>query len=277
MRTIDSRTLPEGAITVDVLYSGINYKDGLAVTGRGKVIRAPFPFIPGIDFSGRVVTSEAPGFAAGDLVVQTGGGCGETFWGGYTQRQCVQADSLVKVPAELSCEQCMIMGTAGVTAMLSVMALEKHGLAPEHGEVVVTGASGGVGSFAVALLSGLGYRVVASTGTGKAAAGLTALGAARIIDREVLGSGPRRPLESACYAGAIDTLGGATLAAVISRLERHGCVAACGNVTGADLHTTVYPFILRGASILGIDSNFPSPDDRRTVWRRLASGPFPRY
>ncbi len=271
VRSMDTNALPDGTVAIDILYSGINYKDALAVTGGGKIIRAPFPFVPGIDFAGYVAASRATGFAVGDAVVQTGGGCGETFWGGYAQRQHITPESLVKLPDELSLRSGMVIGTAGVTAMLAVMALEAHGLEAEAGEVVVTGASGGVGSFAVALLAGSGYRVVASTGTTSAAAVLTALGASRIIYRDDLGGGPRRPLGSARYAGAVDTLGGPTLAAVVSRLARHGCVAACGNVAGADLKTSVYPFILRGVSVLGIDSNHPPMDVRRAAWQRLAT------
>ncbi len=262
--------LPEGAVEVAVLYSSLNYKDALAVTGTGKIVRAPFPFVPGIDLAGRVVRSGSAAFSPGDLVIQTGGGIGEFSWGGYSQKQRLADQTLVAMPGGLSPHGSMVLGTAGLTAMLAVTALEEHGLVPGAGEVVVTGASGGVGSFATALLARLGHTVVASTGNAAAASALAALGAHRIIHRDELGRGPARPLESARYAGAVDTLGGPTLAAILSRLNRHGSVAACGNVTGPGLDTTVFPFILRGVSILGTDSNWPSMTRRRAAWERLA-------
>ncbi len=270
VRHLESSALPDHAVEVEVLYSSVNYKDALAVTGKGKIVRAPFPFVPGIDLVGRVVHSSSDSFSTGDSVVQTGGGLGEYEWGGFSQRQRVSADTLVHLPDEVSPMGSMVLGTAGLTAMLAVMALERHGLGPEGGEVVVTGASGGVGSLATAILSLLGYEVVASTGNRRAGPTLTALGASRIIHRDELGRGAKRPLESARHAGAVDTLGGPTLAAIISRLARHGVVAACGNVTGHGLETTVFPFILRGISVLGIDSNFPPMALRREAWSRLA-------
>ncbi|MDX1546721.1 MAG: MDR family oxidoreductase [Rhodothermales bacterium] len=270
VRRLDRDALPEGEVLVSVLFSSINYKDGLAVTGRGKIIRGDFPFVPGIDLVGRVEESAVDRFSEGDLVVLTGGGLGERFWGGYSQQQRVPAEYLVRLPESMTPLRAMEVGTAGFTAMLAVMALEERGLTPEHGEVVVTGASGGVGSFAVALLANLGYTVVASSGSEDAYAYLERLGAARILPRDELGEGPQRPLESARWAGAVDTVGGATLAAVLSQLGRHAAVAACGNAGGHELHTTVYPFILRGVALLGIDSNTAPYDQRCEAWKRLS-------
>ncbi len=269
IRELQHADLPEGEVLLSVLYSSLNYKDGLAVTGTGKIIRGAYPFVPGIDLVGRVEESTDTAFKQGDLVVQTGGGLGETTWGGYSQRQRVPARWLVPLPDALTPLRAMVLGTAGFTAMLSVMTLEQHGVTPERGEVVVTGASGGVGSIAVALLAHLGYDVVASSGSADAYDYLRELGAARIIHRDELGAGPQRPLESARWAGAVDTVGGATLAAVLSTLGLHGCVAACGNAGGHDLHTTVFPFILRGVCLAGIDSNTAPYAQRCQAWKRL--------
>ena len=262
--------LPEGDVLLDVLYSSLNYKDALAVTGEGKIIRGNYPFVPGIDLVARVKESSNAAFAEGDDVIGTGWGLGENRWGGYAQCQRVEADGLVPLPDGMTPRQAMVAGTAGFTAMLSVMALEAHGAAPGGGEVVVTGASGGVGSLAVAVLAALGYEAVASTGSADAQGYLDDLGAARLIPREELGVGPQRPMESARWAGAVDTVGGDTLAAVLATLNRHGSAAACGNAGGAELHTTVFPFILRGVSLLGIDSNTCPNERRRVAWRRLA-------
>ena len=270
VRSLEPGDLPDGDVLVAVHYSSLNYKDGLAVTGEGKIIRGAYPFVPGIDLVGTVQASESPLFAAGDVVVGTGWGLGEVHWGGYAQQQRVRAEWLVPLPDGLSPRQAMVIGTAGLTAMLSVMALEAHGTTPDRGEVVVTGASGGVGSMAVALLARLGYTVVASTGSDAAHAYLRTLGAARIIARDELGRGPQRPMDTARWAGAVDTVGGETLAAVISQLGRHASVAACGLAGGSQLDTTVFPFILRGVNLLGIDSNTCPNDVRRTAWRRLA-------
>ncbi len=271
VRTLNRDDLPEGEVLVEVAYSGVNYKDALAVTGKGKIIRGAFPFVPGIDLVGHVVVSEAAAFKEGDAVILTGGGLGERTWGGYSQMQRVSSQWLVPLPVAMTPLRAMEMGTAGFTAMLSVMALEEHGVSPDKGEVVVTGASGGVGSIAVALLAGLGYTVVASSGREEAHDYLQALGAARIIHRDELGQGPERPLASARWMGAVDTVGGATLASVISTLGRHGCVAACGNAGGHHLETTVFPFILRGVNLLGIDSNTAPLPRRREAWSRLAT------
>jgi len=272
IRTLAEADLPEGEVQVGVLYSSINYKDALAVTGRGKIIRGAFPFIPGIDLVGRVEASSVLAFNPGDLVVQTGDGLGEYQWGGYSQQQRLPARSLIALPDGMTPLTAMELGTAGFTAMLSVMALEAHDIMPDRGAVVVTGASGGVGSFAVALLAGLGYEVVASSGSEAAYDYLEALGAARIIHRDELGHGPKRPLMSARWAGAVDTVGGDTLASVLSTLGWHGCVASCGNAGGHQLNTTVFPFILRGVNLLGIDSNTPLHEVRRAAWHRLAGG-----
>lgn len=258
-------------VHVEVLYSSLNYKDGLAVTGSGQVIRGDYPIVPGIDLAGRVLNSAHDAFEEGDHVIGTGWGLGEVDWGGYSQEAKVAGHKLVSLPEGMSPARAMIIGTAGFTAMLSVMALDAHDVAPEAGEVVVTGASGGAGSIAVALLDALGYDVVASTGSDDAHPYLRSLGADRIVHRRTFQDGPDRPMESARWAGAIDAVGGDTLATLISQLERHGSVASFGNAAGHELRTTVLPFILRGVNLLGIDSNTCPNDRRRTAWHRLAN------
>ena len=270
VRELEESQLPEGDVLVQVAYSSLNYKDGLAVTGKGKVVRGDYPFVPGIDLVGTVETSESGGYVPGDRVIVTGWGIGEDHWGGYAEKARVRSDWCVPLPEGLTPEEAMAMGTAGLTAMLSVMALEGADVRPGEGEVVVTGASGGVGSIAVALLGRLGYNVAASTGSEAAHDYLKKLGATRIIDRDDLGQGPRRPLDTARWAGGVDTVGGATLAAMLSQTARHGAVAACGLAGGSELNTTVFPFILRGVSLLGIDSNTCPVDVRREAWDRLA-------
>lgn len=271
VRELGDADLPDGEVLVAVRYSGLNYKDALAVTGKGKVIRGDYPFVPGIDLAGEVVESTSDDFAEGDGVIATGWGLGERRWGGYAERQRVPASSLVPLPDGMSFEEAMIAGTAGLTATLSVMTLEDHGLdAGDGGEVVVTGASGAAGSFAVTLLAEAGFDVVASTGSEDAHDYLRALGAARIIDRHELSDGPARPMQSAKWAGAADAVGGDTLATLISEMERHASVASFGNAGGFELNTTVLPFILRGVNLLGIDSNTCPNDRRRTAWQRLA-------
>ncbi len=267
---VDDADLPDGDVLIDVAYSSLNYKDGLAVTGKGKIVRADFPFVPGIDLAGTVAESRSERFAPGDEVVLTGWGTGEDRWGGFAERARASAEHLVPLPDGLSLKGAMTVGTAGFTAMLAVMALEEHGAEPGHGEVVVTGASGGAGSMAVALLHRLGYDAVASTGTEAAHPYLHSLGAARIIGRDELGGGPEQPLEKARWAGAIDGVGGPTLASLIAQTERHGSVAAYGLAQSHELHTTVFPFILRGVNLLGIDSNTCPPERRAVAWRRLA-------
>ncbi|MFB6273606.1 MAG: MDR family oxidoreductase [Salinibacter sp.] len=273
VQSLEERDLPEVGsddVLLDVLYSSLNYKDGLAVTGSGQVIRGDYPIVPGIDLVGRVRESGNDAFEAGDPVIGTGWQLGEVVWGGYTQRARVDGSKLVPLPEGLSPTQAMIAGTAGFTAMLSVMALEEHDVHPDDGDVVVTGASGGAGSVAVALLDALGYDAVASTGSEDAHEYLRVLGADRIVHRREFEDGPRRPMEEGTWAGAIDAVGGNTLAAIISRLQRHGSVASFGNAGGHELHTTVLPFILRGVNLLGIDSNTCPNDRRRVAWGRLA-------
>src|SRR5690606_38055092 len=241
LEEVDESRLPEGDVLIDVAYSSLNYKDGLAVTDRGKIVRADYPFVPGIDLAGTVAESASPDFRPGDGVILTGWGTGEDRWGGFAERARARAEHLVRLPDGMSPKEAMLVGTAGFTAMLSVMALEEMGVAPEAGDVVVTGASGGVGSTAVALLARAGYRVVASTGTASAHDYLEELGAAEVIGREVLGAGPRRPLDTGRWAGAVDAVGGDTLAAILSQTKRHGCVAACGLAGSHALNTTVFP------------------------------------
>lgn len=267
--TLTPDDLPPGDTHVRVLYSSINYKDALAVANQAPIIRGDFPIAPGIDLVGEVISSDDDRWNAGDRVIGTGWGLGENVWGGYTEEVRVRADQLVALPEGLSPQQAMTIGTAGFTAMLSVMALEDHGLAPDHGEVVVTGASGGAGSMAVALLAQAGYTAVASTGSENAHAYLNTLGATRIVHRDVFSGGPKRPMESGQWAGAIDAVGGQTLATLIAQLKRHASVASFGNAGGHELHTTVLPFILRGVNLLGIDSNTCPNDRRRTAWARL--------
>lgn len=269
LQSVQRDRLPEGDVLVRVAYSSLNYKDALALTGKGKIIRG-FPMIPGIDLSGTVETSSSPAFHPGDEVILTGWGIGERHWGGYSQMARVRSDWLVPLPAGLSLQQAMGIGTAGFTAMLAVMALEDAGLRTGGREVVVTGATGGVGSIAVALLARQGYEVVGVSGKPDAADYLRQLGAKLVISREdALPSGG--PLASERWAGAVDTVGGDTLAGVIRAMARAGAVAACGNAGGVALNTTVLPFILRGVSVLGIDSVMCPQGRRRRVWQRLAA------
>jgi acrylyl-CoA reductase (NADPH) len=262
--------LMDGDVTVRVDYSTVNYKDGLALTGRAPVVRV-WPLTPGIDFSGVVEASSHPGLRPGDRVVLNGWGLGETHHGGYARRARVKGDWLVKLPEAISNARAMAIGTAGYTAMLSVMALEKQGLTPASGEVIVTGAAGGVGSVAIALLSGLGYRVIASTGRReRQGAYLTGLGAAEIIDRAEL-SAPGRPLGKERWAGAVDSVGSHTLANVLGQTRYGGAVAACGLAQGLDLPASVAPFILRGVTLCGIESVMQPTPGRTEAWRRLAA------
>ena len=274
VRSLAPDALPEAGaeqVHLETLYSSLNYKDALAVTGAGSIIRGEYPIVPGIDLVGRVRESRSEQFAAGDLVIGTGWELGEVVWGGYTQRANVDADKLVRLPEALTPRQAMIAGTAGFTAMLAVMALEDHDVHPGDGEVVVTGASGGVGSFAVTILDALSYDIVASTGTEATHDYLRERGADRIVSRSAFEDGPERPLESGKWAGAVDAVGGQTLATLIAQLKRHGSVAAFGNAAGHRLDTSVLPFILRGVNLLGIDSNTCPTPRRRTAWRRLAT------
>ncbi|MHB0968744.1 MAG: MDR family oxidoreductase [Thermoanaerobaculia bacterium] len=271
VRNVDEADLPPGDVLVDVEYSSLNYKDGLAITGKGKIIRGAFPFVPGIDLAGTIAESDAPILKPGDRVIVTGWGVGEKYWGGYAAKARVRSEWIVRMPEKLSSREAMIIGTAGFTAMLAVLALEDHGAKPGDGEIVVSGATGGVGSIAVALLAKRGFHVVASTGSKDQHDFLTALGASRIIDREELPSAALKALDSSKWKGAIDTVGGATLAGIIAQLDLHASAAACGNASGFDLKTTVFPFILRGANLLGIDSNYAPLELRRRAWERLAT------
>lgn len=261
--------LMEGDVTVRVTHSTVNYKDGLAITGRAPVIRR-WPMIPGIDFAGRVETSEHPEFKPGDLVVLNGWGTGETHLGAYAQKSRVKGDWLVPLPAGLNPDEAMAIGTAGYTAMLCVLALEKHGVKPADGPVVVTGAAGGVGSVAVALLAKAGWHVIASTGRAEEAEYLKSLGAAEIIDRAEL-SAPGRPLGKERWIAGVDAVGSHTLANLLSMTKYGGAVAACGLAQGMDLPASVAPFILRGVALLGIDSVMCPKPRRLEAWARLAA------
>ena len=269
--TMDDARLPDPAtreVTVDVSWSTLNFKDALAITGRGAVVRS-WPLVPGIDLAGTVAESHHPDWKPGDAVLATGWGLGENHWGGRTQRQRVQADWLLKIPAPFNARSAMIVGTAGFTAALCVTALQKHGLQPGDGEVLVTGAAGGVGSIAVALLAALGYRVVASTGRPQEADYLSRLGAARIIDRAEL-SAPGKPLQKETWAGVVDSVGSHTLANACAATRYNGAVAACGLAQGADLTTTVMPFILRGVTLYGINSVLVANALRTQAWALMA-------
>ena len=266
--------LPPGDVLIEVAYSSLNYKDGLAVSGRGRIIRR-FPMVCGIDLSGRVLATESAEFAIGDEVIVIGHGLGETHWGGYSQLARVGSDAVVKLPAGLTLRQAMAIGTAGFTAMLSLIALEHNGVAPGDREVVVTGAAGGVGSVAVALLAVHGYKVAASTGRPETHAYLRELGAHTIVDRADL-SKKSPPLAAERWAAGIDSVGGDTLASVIASTAAYGAVAACGLAGGADLPTTVYPFILRNVALLGINSVDPPRALSARAWERLAHGAFVR-
>ncbi len=263
--------LPEGDVTVDVRYSSLNYKDGLAVTGTGGIVRR-FPLVCGIDLAGTVAASDSPEFTPGDEVVVTGWGLSETHPGGYAERQRLRSEWLVRKPEGLTQQQTMAIGTAGLTAMLCVQALEEAGLSPDlDGEVLVTGAAGGVGSIAVALLARLGYRVTAATGRRQTHDYLGRLGATAFLDRNELAEGSERPLDRQRWLGTVDTVGGTTLASALKQTAYRGSVAACGLAGGTDLPTTVMPFILRGANLLGIDSVQCPVAVREKAWQRLST------
>ena len=264
---LDESRLPDRDVTVDVEYSTLNYKDALAITGRGAVVRN-WPLVPGIDLAGTVSASRSPDWKAGDKVVATGWGLGENHWGGLAQKARLDAGWLLRLPAPFDTRSAMAIATAGFTAALCVMALQRHGLQPGDGEVLVTGAAGGVGSVAVALLSKLGYQVIASTGRPTEADYLKSLGAGEIIGRAEL-TEKVRPLGKERWAGAIDSVGSTTLANVLSMTKYGGAVAACGLAGGMDLPTSVAPFILRGVSLLGIDSVQCPPKRRIEAWHRL--------
>ncbi|MBI5262260.1 MAG: oxidoreductase [Bradyrhizobium sp.] len=265
----DEAELMDGDVTVRVEWSTLNYKDGLALTGKSPVVRR-FPMIAGIDFAGTVEQSSHPQWKAGDKVVCTGWGMGETHLGAYAEKARVKGDWLVPLPGGMSPRDAMAIGTAGFTAMLAVLALEKHGLSPKSGPVVVTGAAGGVGSVATAVLAKLGYHVIASTGRASEAGYLKSIGAAEVIDRNEL-SGPAKPLAKERWAGGVDSVGSTTLANLLSMTRYGGAIAACGLAAGMDLPSSVAPFILRGVCLLGIDSVMCPIERRRAAWQRLAT------
>ena len=266
VQALDESRLPEGDVTVDIDWSSLNYKDALAITGKGKIIRN-FPMVPGIDFAGHVHSSEDPRFHVGQQVLLTGWGVGENHWGGLATQARVKGEWLVPMPAGLDGRKAMIIGTAGFTAMLCVMALEDAGIRPESGEIVVTGASGGVGSTAVALLHKLGYQVVAVSGRESTHDYLRQLGASRILGRDEFAE--TRPLEKQLWAGAVDTVGNNVLAKVLAQMNYGGCVAACGLAGGFALPTTVMPFILRNVRLQGVDSVMTPAARRAEAWERL--------
>jgi acrylyl-CoA reductase (NADPH) len=268
LKKLDESQLPEGDVTVRVEYSTLNYKDALAITGKGPVVRH-FPMVPGIDFAGTVEHSGNASYRSGDKVVLNGWGVGEAHWGGLAQVARVKADWLIPLPGALTARQAMAVGTAGYTAMLCVMALERHGITPGDGEILVTGAAGGVGSVAVALLSKLGFKVAAMTGRPAQSDFLRQLGAAEIVDRAAY-AGAGKPLAKERWAGAIDVVGSHTLANVCASLRYGGVVAACGLAGGMDFPATVAPFILRGVTLAGIDSVMRPRADRVEAWRRLS-------
>jgi acrylyl-CoA reductase (NADPH) len=261
--------LPAGDVTVGVEYSTLNYKDGLVLGGLGRLVRN-YPHVPGVDFAGRVLESSNSKWKAGDQVILTGWRVGETQWGGYGQKARVKGDWLVALPTGMTTRQAMAIGTAGFTSMLAVMALEEHGVGPASGDVLVTGAAGGLGSVAVSILARLGYKVAASTGRAETHEYLKKLGAAAMVERSAIEKLPAKPLESERWAGCIDSVGGSTLANVMASMKYHGVVASCGLAGGTKLETTVIPFLLRGVSVLGIDSVMCPIARREKAWARLA-------
>ena len=266
--SIEESDLPDGDVTVDVSFSTLNYKDALAITGKSPIVKH-YPMIPGIDFVGTVSSSDHADFQVGDQVVLNGWGVGEKHWGGLAEKARVSGDWLIPLPEAFSPRQAMAIGTAGYTAMLCVMALEKHGIKPESGEILVTGATGGVGSVAVALLAKLGYSVTAVTGRSEEADYLKSLGAANILDRAEL-SAPGKPLTRETWVGAIDVAGGQVLANVCAGMKYRGVVAACGLAAGMDFPATVAPFILRGVTLCGVDSVMAPKQERLEAWKRLS-------
>jgi acrylyl-CoA reductase (NADPH) len=271
VRDLSDSALPEGDVTVAVEYSTVNYKDGLCITGQGGLVRT-YPHVPGIDFAGTVEASDDDRHKRGDRVILTGWRVGETRWGGYATRARVKADWLVPLPKALTARQAMTVGTAGLTAVLALQALEAHGLTPDKGEVLVTGAAGGVGSVAVALLANEGYQVAAVTGRPETETYLRGLGASRIIARAELAETVKRPLESETWAGCIDAVGGSMLARVLGQMKYGASVAAVGLAGGTAMPASVIPFILRGVNLLGIDSVMQPYANRVQAWNRVVSG-----
>ncbi len=266
---VEESALPPGEVLVAVEYSTLNYKDGMILNGLGRLVRN-YPHVPGVDFAGTVERSDSPEYKPGDKVLLTGWRVGEVQWGGYAEKARVKASQLVKLPEGLTAKRAMAIGTAGFTSMLAVMALEDHGLAPAKGEVLVTGAAGGVGSVAIALLAKLGYRVTASTGRPEQHDYLRGLGAAAFVDRAALAKPVTRPLDTERWAGAVDAVGSTTLATVLTQMKYGASVAACGLAGGNDLPASVIPFLLRGINLLGIDSVMCPVERRRAAWSRLA-------
>lgn len=269
VETLEDAALPDGNVTVDIEWAGLNYKDGLCLTGQGGLVRT-FPHVAGIDFSGRVSESSDPRYAPGDAVVLTGWRVGETHWGGYSTRGRVNGDWLVPLPNGLTTRDAMIVGTAGLTAMLAVGRLESGGLTPAQGDILVTGASGGVGTVAIALLARLGYSVTALTGRPENSESLAALGAKSLLGRDDFLAEPDKPLEPARWAGVVDCVGGNILGKLLKQVKYGGSVAALGNTAGIALNTNVLPFLLRGVNLLGIDSVMQPYDRRIAAWSRIA-------
>ncbi|WP_417257321.1 MDR family oxidoreductase [Celeribacter sp.] len=270
IKDVDEALMPEGDVTVAVEYSTLNYKDGLCLSPKGGGLVRNYPHVPGIDFAGTVEASDDPRFAAGDKVVLTGWRVGENRWGGYAEKARVKAEWLVPLPDGLSPRDAMAVGTAGFTAMLAVMALEDHGLTPDKGPVLVTGAAGGVGSVATAILANLGYEVAAVTGRPEQGDYLKSLGAATIVPRDEINETVKRPLESETWAGCVDAVGGAMLARVLGQMKYGASVSAVGLAGGAALPATVVPFLLRGVNLLGIDSVMQPIENRKRAWARIA-------
>jgi acrylyl-CoA reductase (NADPH) len=268
VEALDEERLPAGDVTDAVEHSTLNYKDGLIIRNKAPLVRS-YPHVPGIDLAGRVLESSHPDWRAGDAVVLTGWGVGERHWGGHAERARVRGEWLVPLPDGWTTRHAMAVGTAGFTAMLAVIALEKHGLTPGVGEVLVTGGSGGVGSVAIALLARLGHEVTASTGRAESHAYLASLGASKVIDRAELAEPSSRPLESERFAGCVDSVGGTTLARVLGQMRYRSAVAAVGLAGGSELRTTVIPFLLRGVNLLGVDSVYQPAEPRRVAWQRL--------
>ena len=275
IKEIQESDLPDGDVLIDIEYSTINYKDGLAVTNSSPIVRS-WPMIPGIDLAGTVAESSNPDVSVGDKVLVNGWGIGEETFGGFSQRARLQGEWTVPVPENFTTAQAMAIGTAGYTSMLSVLALEEHGITPDSGPILVTGAAGGVGSIAIALLAAQGYEVHASTGRTEEKEYLSSLGASTIIDRQELSEQSKRPLTGARWAGAIDAVGSHTLANVLAAIKPFGCVAACGLAQGMDLSTSVAPFILRGVALKGIFSVMVPRPQRLKAWNRLASDLDPK-
>ncbi len=269
LSNVEESALPEGDVRVKVHYSTINYKDGLAITGKGPIVRQ-FPMVPGIDLTGEVIESKSPEFKIGDLVILNGWGVGESHWGGLAQLANVKSEWLIPLPKAFTSKQSLAIGTAGYTAMLCIMALQKHGLKPADGEILVTGAAGGVGSFAISLLHQLGYTVVASSGRPEEANYLKSLGATEVIDRASL-SQPGKPLAKERWAGVVDSVGSHTLANACAATKANGAVAACGLAQGMDFPATVAPFILRGVTLYGINSVTQPKQKRIEAWEQLAT------